>query len=41
MTEPLAKGTYPIHIKASLICLQPDCVDPNFAKDITYTVIAQ
>jgi hypothetical protein len=41
MTEPLAKGTYPIHIKASLICLQPDCVDPNFAKDITYTIIAQ
>jgi hypothetical protein len=41
MTEPLAKGTYPIHIKASLICLQLDCVDPNFAKDITYTIIAQ
>jgi hypothetical protein len=32
MTEPLAKGTYPIHIKASLICLQPGGVDPNFAN---------
>jgi hypothetical protein len=41
MTEPLAKGTYPVHFKSSLICTQPDCVDPNFAQDITYTIIAQ
>jgi hypothetical protein len=41
MTEPLAKGTYPVHFKSSLICTQPDCVDPNFAQDITYTIIVQ
>ena len=41
MTQPLAKGTYPVHFKSSLICTQPDCVDPNFAQDITYTIIAQ
>jgi hypothetical protein len=41
MTEPLAKGTYLVHFKSSLICTQPDCVDPNFAQDITYTIIAQ
>ncbi|MGA9154441.1 MAG: hypothetical protein WBZ36_27980 [Candidatus Nitrosopolaris sp.] len=41
MTQPLAKGTYPIHFKSSLICTQPDCDTPNFAQDITYTIIAQ
>ena len=25
MTEPLAKGTYLIHFKSSLLCTQPDC----------------
>jgi hypothetical protein len=40
MTEALAKGTYPIHFKSSLICTQPDCDTPNFAQDITYTIIA-
>ena len=41
LTPPLAKGTYPIHFKSSLICTQPDCDTPNFAQDITYTIIAQ
>jgi hypothetical protein len=41
MTEPLAKGTYLIHFKSSLLCTQPDCADPNFAQDIAYTIIAQ
>jgi hypothetical protein len=41
ITEPLAKGTYPIHFKSSLLCTQPDCTSPNFAQDITYTIIAQ
>jgi hypothetical protein len=41
ITEPLAKGTYFIHFKSSLLCTQPDCTDPNFAQDITYTIIAQ
>ena len=41
MTQPLAKGTYQIHFKSSLICTQPDCDTPNFAQDIAYTIIAQ
>jgi hypothetical protein len=41
LTQPLVKDTYPIHFKSSLICTQPDCDTPNFAQDITYTVIAQ
>src|SRR5215472_17417187 len=40
LTQPLAKGTYPIHFKSSLICTLPDCDTPNFAQDITYTIIA-
>ena len=41
LTQPLAKGTYLIHFKSSLICTEPDCDTPNFANDITYTIIAQ
>ncbi|MBV9177104.1 MAG: hypothetical protein JO327_04765 [Nitrososphaeraceae archaeon] len=41
ITEPLAKGTYPIHFKSSLLCTEPGCSEPNFAQDITYTIIAQ
>jgi len=41
ITEPLANGTYPIHVKSSLICLDPDCVEPNFAIDTNYKVIAK
>ena len=41
LTQPLAKGTYPIHYKSSLICTQPDWYTPNYAQDITYTIIAQ
>jgi hypothetical protein len=41
LTQPLAKGTYPIHFKSSLICTQPDCDTPNFAQDITYAITAQ
>ena len=39
ITEPLAKGTYPIHFKSSLI--DPSNPDTNFAQDITYMIIAQ
>lgn len=39
ITEPLAKGTYPIHFKSSLI--DPSNPDANFAQDITYKIIAQ
>jgi hypothetical protein len=41
ITEPLAKGTYQVHFKSSLICSDPSCSDPNFAQDITYTIIAE
>jgi hypothetical protein len=41
ITEPLGKGNYPIHVKSSLICLDPDCAEPNYAKDYTYNVIAK
>jgi hypothetical protein len=39
ITKPLAKGTYPIHFKSSLLCTEPGCSEPNFAQDITYTII--
>ena len=39
ITEPLAKGTYPIHFKSSLI--DPSNPDTNYAQDITYKIIAQ
>jgi hypothetical protein len=41
ITEPLAKGNYPIHFKSSLICPDPDCAEPNFAQDIKYNIIAE
>ena len=41
LTEPLAKGTYTIQFKSSLLCPDPDCADPNFAQDIKYTIIAE
>jgi hypothetical protein len=41
LTEPLAKGTYTIQFKSSLLCQDPDCADPNFAQDIKYTIIAE
>jgi hypothetical protein len=39
ITEPLAKGTYNIHFKSSLI--DPSNPNTNFAQDITYNVIAE
>jgi hypothetical protein len=41
ITEPLAKGTYPVHFKSSLLCTEPGCSEPNFVQDITYTIIAR
>jgi hypothetical protein len=41
ITEPLAKGNYPIHFRSSLICPDPDCSDPNFVQDIKYNIIAE
>ncbi|HJT49551.1 MAG TPA: hypothetical protein VJ729_15310 [Nitrososphaeraceae archaeon] len=41
ITEPLARGTYLIHFKSTLICSRPDCPDPNFSQDVTYKIIAK
>jgi hypothetical protein len=41
ITEPLTKGTYNIHYASSLICPGTDCLEPNFAQDIKYTIIVQ
>jgi hypothetical protein len=41
ITEPLPKGTHTIQYKSSLVCAGTDCVEPNFAQDIKYTIIAE
>ena len=41
ITEPLIQGNYSVHFKSSLICLDPDCAEPNFAQDIKYNIIAK
>ncbi len=41
ITEPLSKGNYTISYKSSLICPGADCIQPNFAQDVTYTVIVK
>ena len=41
LTEPLTKGTYPIHFKSSLLCPDPGCAESNFAQDIQYTIVAE
>jgi hypothetical protein len=41
LTEPLAKGTYTIQYKSSLICPGTDCIEPNFAQDVKYTIIVK
>jgi hypothetical protein len=41
ITQPLAKGTYTIQYKSSLICPETDCMQPNFAQDVKYTIIVQ
>jgi hypothetical protein len=41
ITEPLTKGTYNIHYASSLICPGTDCLQPNFAQDVKYTIIVQ
>ena len=41
ITQPLAKDTYTIQYKSSLICPGTDCLQPNFAQDVKYTIIAE
>jgi hypothetical protein len=41
ITELLAKSTYTIQFKSSLICPGTECLQPNFAQDVKYTIIVQ
>jgi hypothetical protein len=41
ITEPLEKGTYNIKYSSSLICPGTDCIQPNFAQEIEYTLIVE
>ena len=41
ITEPLKKGNYTIAYSASLICPSVECIQPNFAQDIAYVIIAE
>jgi hypothetical protein len=41
ITKPVTKGKHTIEFKASLICPGADCLAPNFAQDVKYTVIVE
>jgi hypothetical protein len=41
LTEPISKGNHTVHYKSSLLCLDPDCAEPNFGQDIKYNIIAK
>jgi hypothetical protein len=44
ITEPIEEGTYTIHYKSSLSCVEEkgqNCIDFNHDQDITYTIIAE
>ena len=39
ITKPVTKGKHTIEFKASLICPGADCLAPNFAQDVKYTIL--
>jgi hypothetical protein len=39
ITESVAKSTYTIQFKSSLLCQETDCSEANFAQDIKYTIV--
>jgi hypothetical protein len=41
ITEILPKGKHEIHFKSSLICPGADCLEPNYAQDIKYTLLVE
>jgi hypothetical protein len=41
ITQPLPKGNHTIEYKSSLICPGTECLQPNFAQDIKYNIIAE
>ena len=41
LTESLPKSNHTVHHKSSLLCLDPDCTEPNFGQDISNDIIAK
>jgi hypothetical protein len=41
LTEPLTPGNHTVQYKSSLICPDVGCVEPAFAQDIKYNIIAK
>jgi hypothetical protein len=41
ITEKLPVGTYTINYKGSLICPGTECLAPNFAEDVTFTLVVE
>jgi hypothetical protein len=41
ITEPLTSGNHSIHYKSSLSCPDPVCIEPVFAQDVKYNIIAK
>ena len=41
MTDVLPKGKHEVHYKSSLICPGVDCLEPNFAQDVKYTLVVK
>lgn len=41
ITKPLTPGNYTIVVKGSLVCLEPDCLEPAFATEMKYNLIVE
>jgi hypothetical protein len=41
ITEPLAKGNHTVAYSSSLICPGTECIEPNFAQELTYNLIVK
>ena len=41
LTEPLTAGNHTVHFRSSLICPDVGCIEPAFAQDVNYNIIAK
>ena len=41
LTEPLTAGNHTVHYRSSLSCPDVGCVEPAFAQDVKYNIIAK
>lgn len=41
ITETLPRGTYTLNFKGSLICPGTECLAPNFAEDVKFTLVVE